>query len=207
MKKTNRQLQKEQTKEMLVEAAYDLFAEKGIVNTRIADIAKAAGVSHGTVFVHFATQEALISEVIERYGAKIAWRGHQLADTSEDIRSLLEAHLAGIREYEQFYTRLVIENRLLPPAARDSWVAIQSAISFHFGQVAERERRAAGSPDIPSYMLFNMWVGLVHYYLMNADLFAPEGNVIERYGGVLIENYCKMALGIPECDLRKSPAR
>lgn len=192
MKKTKRQLQKEQTKELLLETAYTLFAEKGIMKTRIADVAKAAGVSHGTVFVHFATQEALIMEVIESYGAKIASRSHELADSCETMKSILEAHLAGISEYEKFYTRLVIENRMLPSAARDSWVAIQSAISFHFSQVAEREMRAEESPVIPTYMLFNMWVGLVHYYLMNADLFAPEGNVIGRYGGILTENYIKM---------------
>lgn len=65
MKKTNRQLQKEQTKELLLKTAYEIFSERGIMNTRMSDIARAAGVSHGTIFVHFQTQEALIEEVIE----------------------------------------------------------------------------------------------------------------------------------------------
>ena len=65
MKKTNRQLQKEQTKELLIKTAYMMFSERGIMNTRMSDIAKAAGVSHGTVFAHFLTQEALIENVVE----------------------------------------------------------------------------------------------------------------------------------------------
>ncbi|HVI41156.1 MAG TPA: hypothetical protein VM577_10880 [Anaerovoracaceae bacterium] len=35
----------------------------------------------------------------------------------------------------------------------------------------------------------------MHYYLENGDLFAPEGNVIHRYGEILISNYLKLLTG------------
>lgn len=53
----------------------------------------------------------------------------------------------------------------------------------------ERETGSGRVAGLPDYMLFNLWEGLVHYYLANGDLFAPEGNVIGRYGGTLIESY------------------
>ncbi len=192
MKMTNRQEQKEQTKRLLINTAYEVFSEKGIMNTRMSDIAQRAGVSHGTLFVHFDTQEAMLTEVIGEYGQKIALRTHELADSCTNLQNILSAHLTGIMEFEPFYTRLVIENRLLPEDARDAWVSIQSAVAFHFGEVAERERHESEYADIPIYMLFNMWLGLVHYYLMNGDLFAPEGGVIKRYGDTMIENYMKL---------------
>jgi AcrR family transcriptional regulator len=192
MNKTSRQLQKEQTKETLLKTAFEVFSERGIMNTRMSDIALAAGVSHGTVFAHFQTQEMLITEVIELYGARIALRTHELTDSCDHIEDVLSAHLAGIMEFEPFYTRLVVESRFLPLAARDVWVTIQSAISFHFSQVADREMQSGRSINIPAHLLFNMWVGLVHYYLANGDLFAPEGDVIKRYGKTLMENYIKL---------------
>jgi len=192
MKTTNRQQQKKQTKEALLRTAFEVFSERGIMNTRMSDIAQAAGVSHGTVFAHFQTQEMLITEVVETYGGKIALRTHELADSCEHMKEILSAHLAGIMEFEPFYTRLVIENRLLAPAARDVWVSVQSAISFHFSQVAGREIQSGRSINLPTHLLFNIWVGLVHYYLANGDLFAPEGNVIKRYGDTLVENYIKL---------------
>lgn len=192
MIKTSRELQKGRTKVLLLKTAYEVFSEKGIMSTRVSDIAQAAGVSHGTIFVHFKSQEALIEEVIELYGQKIATRTHELANSSADLSSLLRAHLDGIMEYESFYTRLVIENRLLPSGARDSFLAIQSAISFHFSQAIERERISDQKGKIPPYLLFNVWIGLVHYYLANGDLFAPEGHVIRRYGDTLIENFIKL---------------
>jgi AcrR family transcriptional regulator len=194
MKNTSRRLQKEQTKALLLKTAYDVFSEKGIMNTRVSDIAQAGEVSHGTIFVHFRSMEALIEEVVAFYAQKIALRTHVLSESCCCLSELLQAHLDGIMEYEPFYTRLIIENRLLPPGARDSFLAIQSAISFHFSQIVQREHGAAQTDEIPSYLLFNMWMGLVHYYLANGDLFAPEGDVIRRYGQTLIQNFLKLTM-------------
>lgn len=185
MEKTSRQLQKEQTKTVLLQTAYELFSERGIMSTRMSDIAQAAGVSHGTVFLHFRTQEELISQVVELYCGKIAARTHELASSGCSLRDILSAHLDGIAEFECFYSRLVNENRFLPTGARDAWIGLQSAISLHFSQAVDREVKK----DISCALLFNLWIGLVHHYLANGDLFAPEGNVLRRYGETLIESY------------------
>ncbi len=192
MSKTNRQLQKEQTKALLLQTAREVFAARGIMNTRMSDIAQAAGVSHGTVFLHFATQEALITEVVEDCGNEMARRTHELAQGSEGLGAVLRAHLSSIEAFEPFYTRLIIENRLLPPAARDVWVGIQSAISLHFSEAAAGEIAAGRVKNIPPHLLFNTWVGLLHYYLANADLFAPESGVVKRYGDTLFNHYMQL---------------
>ncbi len=189
MNQLTRAARKEQTRALLLRTAYEVFSDHGIAGTRVSDVATAAGVAQGTVFVHFASQEALVEAVIGEFGARIALRTHELATSSGTLEATLRAHLDGIAEFEPFYTRLVIENRLLPQAARDALIEIQSAISFHFGQVIAREPAAAG---IPPHLLFNTWIGLVHHYLANGDLFAPEGRVIERHGASLIDTYLRL---------------
>lgn len=186
--KTTRQLKKEQTKAALIKTAYDIFSAKGIQGTRMSDIAAAADVSHGTVFLHFSTQEAFIAEVVQYYCSQIALGTHERSDSCHSFKELLSAHLDGIIEYEPFYTRLVIECRMLPAEARDAFVSVQSAISFHFSKALERE----GLTSIPAGSLFNMWMGLVHYYLANGDLFAPEGNVIRRYKTTLVDTFLSL---------------
>lgn len=187
-KKTSRQLKKEQTKASLIKAAYELYSSRGIINTRMSDIAEAAGVSHGTVFLHFTTQEAFIAETVSYYCSEIALRTHELSESCNSLEEILLSHLDGIIEYEPFYTRLVIESRILPQAARDAFVLMQSAISFHFSKVLER-----GNPtQVPAGILFNMWMGLVHYYLTNGDLFAPDGLVLMRYRDTLTKSYVSL---------------
>ena len=187
----NRQLQKEETRQRLLDATFQVICEKGIMDARVSDIAQAAGVSHGALFVHFESLENLITGATEACGRRIALRTHELASQSAGLEELLRAHLAGISEYEPFYTRLVIENRLLPQAVRDAWIGIQSAISFHFSRIAAREL-----PGVDTALLFNAWMGLVHYYLINGDLFAPEGHVISRYADMLVAFYMKIVAGL-----------
>jgi AcrR family transcriptional regulator len=189
---TNRQIQKNQTRSILIETAFRLYARQGITATTTVDIAKAANVSHGTVFAHFSTQEALLNAVIEEFGARVTLRLHELAVGNEGLRDVLAAHLMALTEFEGFYTRLVIEGRLLPESARNVFVIIQSSISFHISQAVEREIKAGNIIPCPVHLLFNTWIGLIHYYLANSDLFAPDGSVLERYGQELLEHYLRL---------------
>ncbi len=198
MKKTARQNQKEQTRKHLLEVAYLEFSRRGIMTTRMSDIADAAGVSHGTVFLHFATQEALITAVIEDFGERVARRTHELASDCAGFQDGLEAHLSGIMEFEGFYTRLVLETAFLPPAARDAYILIQSAISFHLSQPAQREMEAGTILAVPFHLLFNTWLGLINYYIMNKDLFSPHEPVLRRYGRLLLDHYMSLISRKPE---------
>lgn len=48
----------------LLEAALDLFVEKGFASTRMEEVAARAGVSKGTVFLYFASKEELFKAVV-----------------------------------------------------------------------------------------------------------------------------------------------
>lgn len=192
MPETQRQKQKISTRKHIIEAAIQQFAEKGLTTTRTADIAKAAHVSHGTIFVHFSTQEELLIAVIDAFGSKINMRLHELANGKSGVREILEAHIKGLIEFEDFYTRLVIENRLLPKDARNIFIMIQSTISFHLSQAAEEEIKAGSVLPLPSHLIFNGWVGLIHHYLVNGDLFSPGESVLKHYGQDLIQYYMRL---------------
>lgn len=49
----------------LLEAALRIFAERGYANTRLEEIAAAAGVTKGTIYHYFATKEELLLRAIE----------------------------------------------------------------------------------------------------------------------------------------------
>jgi len=179
---------KRQTRARLLEVAADLFAERGVLATRTADIAKAAGVSHGTVFVHFPTREELVAAVISLRAQAVMDRIHEAATGSQGLRAVLEAHLAGLAEHEDFYARLVAESPALPPFARHTLLGIQAAISHHLHQAAEPAMAAGELKTVPMHLLFNTWLGLVHHYLVNRDLFAPGASVLATHGQILIDH-------------------
>jgi AcrR family transcriptional regulator len=192
MQKNKRELQKEETKKKLLAIAFTEFEKNGILSTRMSDIADAAGVSHGTVFLHFQTQETLISAVIEEFGSSVALRTHELARNCTGVREVLDAHLNGIMEYENFYKRLITEQAFLPKASRETLFMIQSAVSLHLSEAAQREMEAGTIKQVPIPLLFNTWIGLINYYLTNSDLFAPGESVLKRCGNQILEYYMSL---------------
>lgn len=50
----------------LLEAALDLFVEKGFAATRVEEVASRAGVSKGTLFLYFSSKEDLFKEVVRQ---------------------------------------------------------------------------------------------------------------------------------------------
>lgn len=189
---TNRDLQKSLTRQRIIETAFVEFPKKGLLLTPTADLARVAGVAHGTIFTHFPTREDLLVAVIEEFGARITRRLHELVIGGGALKEMLAAHLQGIKEFEPFYTRLITELQLLPKEARSTMVMIQSAISFHIIQSAEREIALGKIRALPLHLLFNQWVGLIHYYLMNGAFFAPGESVLGRYDAELLGHYLEL---------------
>ena len=57
----------ERTRALLLDAAEEVFAEKGFTPASLDDIARAAGYTKGAIYKHFATKEDLFLAVSDRY--------------------------------------------------------------------------------------------------------------------------------------------
>ena len=106
------------------------------------------------------------------------------------MKELLEAHVQGLAEFEPLYARLVMEESVLTPRAQSGVVMIQSAISEHLSHAVARESAAGTIRKMPFHLLFNTWIGLLHYYIAHAASFAAPGqSVLERHGPALVKHF------------------
>ena len=79
----SRQRRKEARPQELLDAALELFGEKGFAATRTDDVAERAGVSKGTLYLYYPSKEELLKAVIsQRLSSEIA-AGAAQADTFE----------------------------------------------------------------------------------------------------------------------------
>jgi TetR/AcrR family fatty acid metabolism transcriptional regulator len=53
--------------EMIIDAALEVFRERGYANARMADIARRAGVSYGLVYHYFGSKEVLFDLIVETW--------------------------------------------------------------------------------------------------------------------------------------------
>ena len=90
MKEPNRRdLAAEEARNRILVAAADCIVRDGLVNVRMAGIAKAAGVSSGLVHYHFATKEQLFTDVLSHSSAisqTLTARALERAGTEPDQR-------------------------------------------------------------------------------------------------------------------------
>ena len=184
-----RELQKQETRRRILSKATLLCARKGFLRTRTLDVARAARVSHGSVFVHFPSREDLMTAVVSEMAREITDALHARVSRGGSLREVLEAHVACLGEREDQIRWLLLEVPVLPKGFHLAWLGLQSAISFHIAQAAEREMASARIKAMPVHLLFNTWVGLVHHYVINRDLYAPGGGVLRHHGQALLDHF------------------
>jgi AcrR family transcriptional regulator len=73
-----------ETKQRVLAAAHLLFSTRGFANTGTADIAREADVSEGSIFYHFGSKKALLSELGVRHGLMLIEAMEQ-GDALEDL--------------------------------------------------------------------------------------------------------------------------
>jgi AcrR family transcriptional regulator len=86
----------EHTRSLLVDAAEEVFAEKGFTAATLDDIAHAAGYTKGAIYKHFDTKEELFLAVSDRY-----WRRY--FDNFAEVMSASEE--VGARELDEIARR------------------------------------------------------------------------------------------------------
>lgn len=66
-----RELKKEQTRQLIAETAWRLFADRGFDRVTVAEIARQAQVAEATVFNYYPTKEELFFLPLEAFGARL----------------------------------------------------------------------------------------------------------------------------------------
>lgn len=74
----------------VLDAALDLFIERGFANTRVEDIAARAGLSKGAVYLYFPSKEAVLEGVVRRTIRPIADNAvHMIENYAGDPRPII----------------------------------------------------------------------------------------------------------------------
>jgi AcrR family transcriptional regulator len=111
---------REETRERLLSAAADAFAQRGYDGTRVADIAQAAGVSNGALYAHFGSKAELLVAALRVHGKKLL-ADQFAADPGRPVVDLLLDIGRGLPRRREPRGHLVVE--ALVAARRDADVA------------------------------------------------------------------------------------
>src|SRR3712207_4453559 len=87
-------------REAILRAATKVFARSGYFNSKVADVARVAGVADGTVYLYFKSKEEILRSLFDRgVGEAIREaraRLSELADPREKLREIARLHLESL---------------------------------------------------------------------------------------------------------------
>ncbi|MRH88345.1 TetR family transcriptional regulator [Nocardia sp. SYP-A9097] len=97
-----------QTRERIVRAALELFAEKGFHATSVGEIGDRAGIQRGALYYHIGSKEELLFEIRRNYTQLMLEAAARIAESDDapmdKLRSLIRSHVRLILEHRHEVT-------------------------------------------------------------------------------------------------------
>lgn len=164
-----RRLTKEVRQAELLDAAAEMFREKGYHDTLTSEIAERAGVVEGTIYRYFATKRELLNKVVERaYEDAIADYDVQLqgiSGTWNRLRFLIWRHLKTIQD-DPALARLVTYEVKADPEYRTMRVfQLNRAYTRRTVEIIEQAIRSGEfQADVPIPIIRDMIYGCIDHH-------------------------------------------
>ncbi|MEO1957679.1 MAG: TetR/AcrR family transcriptional regulator [Methylophilaceae bacterium] len=116
-------LKKEKTRLLLLDKAAQMFSQRGYQSTSLKDIAASAGMKAGSLYYHFASKEALMTEVLDKniqlisdtVGEEIEKLGDNF-NFEEGLHAYIFGHLTAILKHSDYTTTTIRNDGQVPEA-------------------------------------------------------------------------------------------
>ncbi|MER5427012.1 TetR/AcrR family transcriptional regulator [Streptosporangium roseum] len=137
---TRREQTSTESRELILTAAAQLFAEKGYRQTTFVDVAERSGISRGSIPWHFGNKEGLLLAVLER-SVEMVRAG--LAEVPEEVEDGLERFEEGFgalfaRPTTKLFVTLLVEALEPGSPIHGRYVEIHNALRDHWKRWLER---------------------------------------------------------------------
>jgi AcrR family transcriptional regulator len=159
--------QSDDTREALLSKCLHLFAQRGCSRTSVDDIARAAGVTKGAIYWHFASKNEIFHAILDRIRAQWQEVVHVPVSTSGDPQAqlgrLFDAYAELFRESPDiclFLQQVVLDRQNKPFAAEVAKVFATTA-RFIARIVDEGKARGVMNTDVDSLTMAHLILGML----------------------------------------------
>ena len=172
-------------RERILRAAVEVFARQGFYNTRVSEVAKAAGVADGTIYLYFESKDQLLLSLFEdRIGKLLAYLAKEIAlldSPEEKLKRIIELQLGildGERDLAEVVTIIVRQsNTLLREYAAPTFIAYLDAIA---AVVSEGQREGVFRSDVSPHLVARAIFGALDGIALTWALGKPEVGALKR---------------------------
>jgi len=182
-------------RERILNAAVRVFAKNGFYATRVSEVAKAAGVADGTIYLYFASKDELLVSLFEdRVERLLAFMKRELPlrkDARERLRAVIELQLGlleGERDLAEVITIILRQStKLMKEYAAPRFMAYLDAIAKVVAEgQAEGLFRADVSPSLVARATFGALDGIALTWALGRAEHGALGRAAKQLADVLL---------------------
>ena len=156
--------------EMIIDAALEVFREKGYANARMADIASRAGVSYGLVYHYFGSKEVLFDLIVETWWGDL----YTMMDREKKAKGDFSDKLIHIIRFflETYVQRPNLMSIFVSEVCRSSVYHTEEGLSkfLKFFSLCEEimlqgQKQGVLKKDIPTHHLSYIFYGAIETFI------------------------------------------
>jgi len=147
----------ENSRSLILDAATELFGSQGFYNVNVFEIAKRAGFSVGTFYIHFGSKELCLSEVVRRIGRRTR---HYITENIPPGLNRTETEIMGMRLFLNYFRG----NTHYYDIVREAEFVVNDTAREYYGRFENgylKTLRKTKSRDLRT--VANMLMGISHY--------------------------------------------
>ena len=170
-------------RDAILRAATDVFAERGYFNAQVADVARAAGVAAGTVYLYFRSKDDLLVSIFDRSMREGLAEGRAavvgVSDPRERLRLLGRMHLARLGRDRNLAIVFQVELRQSTKfMERFSATLVRDYLGLIREAIADGQRegvfRATLKPTVAAKMFFGMIDEMATNWILSTRRYSLE---------------------------------
>lgn len=146
-----------ETRGRIERAALGLFADKGVDQTTIADIAREAGISEGAIYRHYRSKDELIWLTFSTHYRALAQRMDQLQAGEAGLRAKLRAMIEAFcllfeSDRDLFAFLLLVQHGQIPQVPKDMPTPVHVLVAM-MEEAMEKGEIARGDPNLAAALV------------------------------------------------------
>ncbi|HZT75113.1 MAG TPA: TetR/AcrR family transcriptional regulator C-terminal domain-containing protein [Vicinamibacterales bacterium] len=176
-------------RDAILRAAIDVFAERGYFNAQVADVARAAGVAAGTVYLYFRSKDDLLVSIFERSMKVALDEGREViaktSDPRERLRRFARLHLGRLGRDRNLAIVFQVELRQSTKfMERFSSTLLRDYLGLIRSAIADGQRdglfRADIKPTVAAKVLFGALDEMATNWILSRRRYAlePEADAV-----------------------------
>jgi TetR/AcrR family fatty acid metabolism transcriptional regulator len=177
-------------RQLILDAATKVFAERGFFASQVADIARRAGIAAGTVYLYFRSKDEVLTSLFDRTMLAAIEDGKRaletIADPAERLRGIARLHLERLGRDRDLAVVFQVELRQSTKfMARLSATRLRTYLGFIRDTIAEGQAAGVFRAGVPPTLAAKMFFGALDEMATNWILSDRQYDLVSDADGVV----------------------